>query len=125
MDRETMRQVFEPLFTTKDPGKGTGLGLSTAYGIVHQHNGMIHVASEVGKGTTFHVLLPVVEAPADEPARTVDRPPLGGGETILVAEDETAVRELTTQILEDHRPVQLDDAVEKELAKLERKFREL
>jgi two-component system, cell cycle sensor histidine kinase and response regulator CckA len=101
MDAETQSRIFEPFFTTKELGKGTGLGLSTVYGIVRQSGGHIWVYSEPGHGTTFKVYLPVVE-------RTVqtERPAAGstgslrGAETILLVEDEDALRELTRSLLE-------------------------
>jgi signal transduction histidine kinase len=101
MDENTRSRVFEPFFTTKPPGKGTGLGLSTVYGIVKQSHGHIHLESEVGKGTTFTVYLPRVEAPAEEQglaerAPSVDRK---GTETLLVAEDEDLVRDLVRTVL--------------------------
>jgi len=95
MDAATMARIFEPFFTTKDVGRGTGLGLSTVYGIVKQMGGGIHVTSAPGKGTTFMVLLPsaAAEAPAvDLPDAGEER--LDGHETILVAEDDDAIRGL-------------------------------
>ncbi len=102
MDESTQRQVFEPFFTTKDPAKGTGLGLSTAYGVVRQSGGDIRVSSAPGKGTTFTILLPretaavTVTPPAPLP---VPASLSGGGETILVTEDEQAVRLAVLRIL--------------------------
>ncbi len=101
MDKETQAQIFEPFFTTKEVGKGTGLGLSTVYGIVKQSGGYIWVESALGRGSTFQVYLPHVEAEA-EPER-VEAPAEGvqrGGETILVVEDEAALRKLAREFLE-------------------------
>jgi two-component system, cell cycle sensor histidine kinase and response regulator CckA len=98
---EHLPHIFEPFFTTKGPGKGTGLGLATAYGIVKQHQGWIEVNSQVGVGTTFKILLPAIELPAVGPAtETPETKPEGGNETILVVEDDEAVRALTRRLLE-------------------------
>lgn len=90
---EVMARMFEPFFTTKEPGKGTGLGLATVEGIVKQHDGWVEVTTELGKGSTFTVFLPLVEEeeqPNRPPAPSVD---LGkGSEVILLVEDEPAVR---------------------------------
>ena len=101
MDAETQRHIFEPFFTTKDPGKGTGLGLATAYGIVTQSGGHIAVYSEVGRGTTFKVYLPCVDAPAERRTAGGDQKLAGGTETILVVEDDGGLRELTREVLEE------------------------
>lgn len=101
MDAETRTRIFEPFFTTKEVGKGTGLGLSTVYGIVKQHEGLVEVYSELGRGTTFKIYLPVEENSADEESGIAQAPIRGGDETILIAEDEDALRELATHILED------------------------
>jgi CheY-like chemotaxis protein len=100
MDEETRSQIFEPFFTTKEVGKGTGLGLSTVYGIVKQHDGMINVYSEVGKGTTFKVYLPIVERCADEVGNKIESPVRGGTETLLFAEDHESLRRMTVELLE-------------------------
>jgi PAS domain S-box-containing protein len=101
MSDEIQSHIFEPFFTTKAPGKGTGLGLSTVYGIVKQSGGQLTVSSHVGVGTTFDVYLPctdqVVEAAASASAATL--PKARGRETILLAEDEPQVRNLTREIL--------------------------
>ncbi len=113
--QQHLARIFEPFYTTKDPGKGTGLGLATAFGIVKQHGGWLTVDSVEGWGATFQVLLP--SAPEDEsvapdlPARATER---GGGETILVVEDEATVRRLTRRVLESagYRVLEAPDAVE-------------
>ena len=102
MNPETMSHIFEPFFTTKEKGKGTGLGLSTVYGIVKQAGGFILPYSEPGQGTTFRIYFPNIgqAAPAPLAARPVDKLP-AGTETVLVVEDEAALRDLTQCILED------------------------
>jgi PAS domain S-box-containing protein len=98
MDEATRQRIFEPFFTTKEIGKGTGLGLSTVYGIVQQSDGGLFVYSEPGRGTTFKVYLPLVdELPAAPP--TLDGSDQVGTETILLVEDEPALRSLTKRIL--------------------------
>jgi PAS domain S-box-containing protein len=103
IDRAAQARLFEPFFTTKEFGKGTGLGLATVYGIVKQSGGYIWVYSEPGQGATFKVYLPRVE-PAGEPVAAPQPPAgaLGGTETILLAEDEAAVRNLARRVLEKH-----------------------
>jgi len=102
MEAETQAHIFEPFFTTKERGKGTGLGLATVYGIVKQSGGSIRVYSEPGKGTTFKVYLPRIDqaveviAPTNVPVDELSR----GSETILLAEDEEAVRSLIGGVLE-------------------------
>jgi PAS domain S-box-containing protein len=100
MDQATLHRLFEPFFTTKELGKGTGLGLATIYGIVKQHQGWIEVFSEVNKGTTFKVYLPALEESAARTVKSVPTvAPSGGYETVLVVEDEAAVRLLATRCL--------------------------
>jgi len=103
MDKETLTLIFDPFFTTKNPDSGTGLGLSTVYGILKQNNGFINVYSEPGKGATFKLYLPrkVGEGEIKEfDDSTV--PPQGAGETILIVEDEKAIRDLTWKVLKNH-----------------------
>jgi CheY-like chemotaxis protein len=103
MDRDVAAHVFEPFFTTKPKGQGTGLGLATVYGIVTQSGGDVRLYSEPGVGTTFTILLPATDAAVPEASgRATPLPRGGGGETILVVDDEPAVLEVTRRILADH-----------------------
>jgi two-component system, cell cycle sensor histidine kinase and response regulator CckA len=103
MDSETRERIFEPFFTTKPRGKGSGMGLAMAYGIVKQHGGVIHVYSEPGQGSLFRVYLPVAEETKAE--NTSGKAPVSslaemrGTETILVADDHEAIREMARQTL--------------------------
>ncbi|MGH9356469.1 MAG: ATP-binding protein, partial [Terriglobia bacterium] len=109
MDRETQNHIFEPFFTTKEEGKGTGLGLATVYGIVKQSGGYIWIYSEAGQGTTFKVFLPrTQEAVAEALVPGAKASPKGGTETVLVAEDEIAVRSLVRSVLESSGYTVLD-----------------
>jgi signal transduction histidine kinase/ActR/RegA family two-component response regulator len=100
MDETTLANIFEPFFTTKDVGKGTGLGLATVYGIVTQSNGDIRVDSAPGRGTSFTIYLPRVDAPLapTAPAPTRERN-VAGTETIMLVEDEPDVRALMHDVL--------------------------
>ncbi|HEX9935400.1 MAG TPA: ATP-binding protein, partial [bacterium] len=101
MSKETQRHIFEPFFTTKGMGKGTGLGLSVIYGIVKQHDGWIHVYSELGHGSTFRIYIPASEAEVSvEPEeRSVMRVHRGQGQRVLVVEDESNVGEFNKKAL--------------------------
>jgi CheY-like chemotaxis protein len=100
MSGSVKAHAFEPFFTTKDVGQGTGLGLSTCYGIIKQSGGHISVYSEPGRGTTFKIYLPQVEPPAPAPVAPLDAPGLPRGtETILLVEDDQALREMAATLL--------------------------
>jgi PAS domain S-box-containing protein len=103
IDQGTKENIFEPFFTTKEVGKGTGLGLSMAYGIIRQHHGNINVYSEVGKGTTFSIYLPLAQPKKEAISKPIQTDlPAGEGETIIIAEDEPQVREIMMSILKDN-----------------------
>jgi len=100
MDPDVLAHIFEPFFTTKEVGKGTGLGLSMVYGIVKQNNGYIMAYSEPGRGTTFKIYFPRTAESLPAPHKLEKEIPTGH-ETILVVEDESALRELTSALLEE------------------------
>jgi two-component system, cell cycle sensor histidine kinase and response regulator CckA len=99
MDTQILSRIFEPFFTTKPVGKGTGLGLSTVFGIVRQHQGWVEVESKPNHGTTFRIYFPASHLPAEKTETMIDTGLCRGHETILVAEDEDALREMVTQVL--------------------------
>ncbi|HTA30326.1 MAG TPA: response regulator, partial [Candidatus Cybelea sp.] len=99
MDTQILNRIFEPFFTTKPAGKGTGLGLSTVFGIVRQHEGWLEVESKPDCGTTFRAYFPASRQPAEKTEMVIDTALRNGRETILVAEDEDALREMVVQVL--------------------------
>jgi len=99
MDAAILGRIFEPFFTTKGPGHGTGLGLAMVYGVVKQSGGYIEVCSEVGKGTTFKIYLPQVTETAEAAAKKPKHVQKPGSETILLVEDDAAVRDLVRSLL--------------------------
>jgi two-component system, cell cycle sensor histidine kinase and response regulator CckA len=101
IEKEILTKIFEPFFTTKEKDKGTGLGLAMVYGMVKQAGGYVWVESEMGRGTTFAIYLPRVDAVAAPAASEVSLP-LKGWETILLVEDEGALREIAREVLEEH-----------------------
>jgi PAS domain S-box-containing protein len=100
IDPLVQKRIFEPYFTTKEPGKGTGLGLSVVHGIVKAHGGFVKVRSEVGKGTSFQVFFPIASEGRQAAVPAADRMPPGGSETILLVDDEKALADMTQHMLE-------------------------
>ena len=101
MDENVKQRIFEPFFTTKEKGKGTGLGLSMVYGVVKNHGGFVNVYSEVGEGSTFKIYLPLSGKP-EVLEHGSDEEMTGGHETILVIDDEEAIREVAGDILSSY-----------------------
>jgi two-component system, cell cycle sensor histidine kinase and response regulator CckA len=99
MSGETLRRIFEPFYTTKVVGEGTGLGLAQVYGLVHQHEGCVDVKSVVGEGTTFTVYLPIIQVGDDIQGEEGEELVRGGGQTVLVVEDNSAVLKTTVAMV--------------------------
>jgi len=119
IDGASLPKIFDPFYTTKEPGKGSGLGLATAFGIVAQHGGRIDVASTVGQGTTFEVVLPSkMKQSASIAPPIVTAAAKGGTETILLVEDEAAVLQMTRIVLErgGYRVIEAANGIEALLA---------
>jgi CheY-like chemotaxis protein len=116
MDDATRSRIFEPFFTTKETHKGTGMGLATVYGITKQHEGWIEVATEIGKGSQFRVFFPSTDRVA-EPLKMANENavPLGSESTILIVEDDEAVRSLVREVL-DHNGYRVLEAEHGEAA---------
>jgi two-component system cell cycle sensor histidine kinase/response regulator CckA len=103
MDAATRERIFEPFFTTKPVGQGTGLGLAMVYAFVRESGGHVHVTSEEARGTTFSIYLPRVSTPAeDQTGRAGAKRDCRGDETILVAEDDSSVRQLVVRVLRQY-----------------------
>lgn len=101
MGKEALDQLFQPFFTTKEIGQGTGLGLAMVYGIVKQNAGFISVYSEPGEGTTFRIYLPAARGEAETQLQVKPEKSAGGTETILIVEDERAILDIATRVLEE------------------------
>lgn len=101
MDKNTKERIFEPFFTTKEFGRGTGLGLAIVYGIIKQHNGYINCYSEPGRGTIFRIYLPLIKSKTEKIEQAAIPELRGGTETVLIAEDDTAIRKLIKGLLQE------------------------
>jgi PAS domain S-box-containing protein len=117
MDEVTRKRIFEPFFTTKAVGKGTGLGLAMVYGIIKQHQGFINVYSELGKGTTFKIYLPLIVSELEKQRITRSVPEekvQGGSETVLIAEDDEALRTLFRTVLSEagYMVIEAEDGID-------------
>jgi signal transduction histidine kinase/CheY-like chemotaxis protein len=124
MTPQTQAHIFEPFFTTKARGKGTGLGLATVYGIVKQSEGFIWVDSEIGRGTKFEIYLPVVHQPIEPETQVAAQPEVdGSSQTILLAEDDGAVRRLARDVLVNQGYTVLDARDGDEALAIARQYR--
>ena len=101
MDQDTIKRIFDPFFTTKPEGEGTGLGLAVVHGIIKSHGGVINVASEIEKGSTFEILLPAVQMAAQEDTAAGVSPLIHGkGDRILIVDDEEMILEYQSKMLQ-------------------------
>ena len=121
IDKTSQEHIYEPFFTTKEVGKGTGLGLAIVYGIIHKHNGLIHLSSESGVGTTFKIYLPLIPSVVKHVSHAGSVMTPSGTETILLVEDDDAVRAVTKAMLEEFGYTVVEAADGEEAVKL---FRE-
>ncbi|HAM72339.1 MAG TPA: hypothetical protein DCM86_11905, partial [Verrucomicrobiales bacterium] len=114
MDARTLERIFEPFFTTKGPGEGTGLGLAVVHGIMQSHDGAITVASCPGRGSTFHLYFPAVEAEIPSVTSGEDALPRGHGERILIVDDEAGIARFAARLLTrlGYHPTAVVDPVE-------------
>jgi PAS domain S-box-containing protein len=114
MDESTRQRIFEPFYTTKEVGKGTGLGLSVVYGIIKQHHGYINCHSEPGRGTTFRIYLPAIDSVPEQREAASLPLPSGGSETVLLGEDDPAIRNAFKSLLErfGYRVIEATDGEE-------------
>ena len=108
MDAEIQSHAFEPFFTTKDQGKGTGLGLATVYAILKHSDGFIEIDSAPDRGTTFRMYFPRVDEPAEQSPVVAPEPLRQGTETVLLVEDEGALRALVAHMLRERGHTVLD-----------------
>ncbi|MBI5097680.1 MAG: PAS domain S-box protein [Nitrospirae bacterium] len=125
MDEKTRENIFEPFFTTKEVGKGTGLGLAMVYGTIKQHEGFINVNSEHSKGTTFNIYLPLAKSGVEHKGKQASAPDSSGNETILLVEDDKAVRMSTKALLEESGYTVIDAASGEHAVKLFRENKDL
>ena len=124
MDKDVLAHVFEPFFTTKAVGEGTGLGLATVYGIVKQNKGFINAYSEKGRGTTFNIYIPQQPEEAEPtPVADAERLPEGGHEVVLLVEDESAILNVTAQLLSIQGYEVLAASTPSEAIRLAREYR--
>lgn len=100
IEKGLQKRIFDPFFTTKEVGKGTGLGLSIVYGIVKTHNGFINLNSEPGRGTAFNIYLPLLSLHGEPCSEPAPETPVSGNETVLLVEDDKAIRDMTCAFLE-------------------------
>jgi two-component system cell cycle sensor histidine kinase/response regulator CckA len=124
MDNEIQSHLFEPFYTTKEVGKGTGLGLAIVYGIIKNHQGFIKMESKFAHGTTFHIYLPLKPQLVQKDRRKMQTKIPRGDETILLVEDDAAVRHVTKSMLEEFGYTVLEASNGMEALELFKRYRE-